>query len=349
MSTAYTIQRIFTQLVDTSLRLGAAGYSRPMSVGGNWVRIRIGTLCSIDSGVTLGDTQAYLGLCSSWGSPVSGDNVGRFIGASLSGAPAGGGWTYAAGGGYPYLFGTANAHVFTKFQTTLLKSVAGSAVAYLAQTYTASKPRRTPIYVDITRPDGGCGLCTVTVYGCSSTTVVYDYRPDHFWAGLDAIGTPVVNGQTMAVLATSSDLPIGDELGAHDTFNVWYSRDTAGLLDIYALGASVIWTKPTAYQLEPASGAFESFEGLAQGTLTSADQIAAGTFSAGWSTAGTIVGVYAELGMIDGTISDFGYYGTKQPWPTESFESYGTGTIYQDFSLANTGQGWSGAGTVLGL
>ena len=356
MSTAYTTQRIFNAIPDTSLTIGGADYSRRMEIGGDWVRLRFGMLCSISSTATVSNAMLLFGLSSSNGPSVSAYDTLNFLGASLLGGPTALAATYTAAADYPY-FSNTTTRIVRKRLRDYPVNVTGSLTAHFAPTFLGYRKRRTPVIVDITRPVGGSGLATVTVYGCSSTTVQTDYAPDRLWQALDATGTPTLYGTALSVLATSAAILTGEELGTLDTISVFWTSSRYPL-EIYALGATVIQKKYSAWLPEPTVvGAFDSFEAYAVsnsvGTLPAAPAITVspnGTVStigaAGWSADGTLIGYYNDSFAA-------GWYGTMAGLPLDTFESYVAGTTGTISVLANgsyygTVGGWSGDGTLIG-
>lgn len=356
MSTAYTIQRVFNAIPDTSLVIGGAGYQRRMEIGGDWIRIRFGMLCSIGGTASFTNAMLMLGLSSSSGPAVNAYNTLNFVGASLLGAPSPLGLTYETSLSVWYFRNafSAAASIVRKRLSSYPTNIAGSAASYFAPTFYTDRKRRTPFVVDIARPVGGTGLATVTVYGCNATTVAFDYRPDHLWQALEATGVPVINGQTLTTLATSAAVAVGEELGTLDTFDLYWSRYSYPL-DVYALGATVTQKKYSAWLPEPhVIGAYESYEfypvANSVGTLPAAPLFTDATYgtfgAAGWASEGTLFG-YSN------PYFGAGYYGTVSGNPLDTFQTYTAGTaasqaLVLSGSVSGTLMGWASAGTFIG-
>jgi hypothetical protein len=201
-----------------------------------------------------------------------------------------------------------------------------------------------PIYVDITRPYSGTGLTTIVGYGFNSAAnATVDYRPDHFLAGLESYGVPVLNGQTTTALQTTTTLSIGEEWGTLDQFDLFWGNAFFPL-EVSAVGA-MIWNTSSTVYFPGYGGAVEMFDSYGTTTAPLTTEIAgvssAGTgYSAGWSSLpGTFIGYSSPFSTV-------GLAGTSTGWPTDTFESYGTGTIFSPI-LLDAGTGWASAGTII--
>lgn len=344
MSTATIVQRVFTQVPEKAIQIGGVNFLRPLAIGSNWFRIRIGLLCSINASATLQGTTFYFGLSSSFGPGSGWLNTGKWVGAIIQSTNS---FNFNAGAGNPYFAGAANVTVGTRFDQTFLYNLGGAALPHFAAAGQGSRLRRTPIFVDFTRATGNSNY-TVTVYGCSFSTVLQDYRPDHFFAGLDTWTTPVCNGQTMTSLATSAAVGMVENVGPFDVFDIFWPKALYPL-EIYAMGASVFLEKPVPYQGSVFTGAYESF--ASYGTGSNCPALAPNPFL------GTVLGSNAVSPWSAGTIIGYSFSpqfnfpvafaGTTGGAPFEAFDYYGTGTVYQSGLVLDRGQLWTGAGTVL--
>ena len=338
MATTTTIgQRVFASIPDNVLLI-AGEYLRQFKNTNQWQRIRIGVLCAMtpDSTNNITDCGFFLGICTgnvgmgSWFTPY-------FVGASLIGtstAAATRTMTYNANTNDPYYSFSAG-HSFKKIETTLT-AIASTTATVGFPAFTGWRKRRAPFYVDITKTLGGSGAATVTVYGLASGNVNQDYRPDHFMAGLDAFGTPICNGVTLTVLATTSTT-VGEEMGPLDTFNLVWTR-TQFPLEVSALGASVVFSNPAYTGVGGADETFEQYYPYAGTAITNGSTpVPSGVLSGGTGWSGPIIlgGSYSNPSV------QIGLAGTSAGFPDDTFESYGTGSLYSGGS--NGGIGWGGA------
>lgn len=233
--------RFFQSFEDRTLLLANEEWCRRLSFANAWTRIRIGALVSVNSGTTsnVTDCTLFFGLCSGKTAPASANLATNFLGASLVGSPvplSTRTLTYAAGVN-PYYTATLG-HVFRRISQTITSAVFSSGLA-VALAWTGTQRRRSPIIIDLLRPNNFVGAVTINVYAPSAATVLFDYRPDHLLDGLDQLGTPVINGQTMTVLASSSAVSSSEAEGALETLCLYWGRATYPL-EVYAVGACLV-------------------------------------------------------------------------------------------------------------
>lgn len=333
--------RRFVFFDDRHLLLANEEYCRKMQWQSAWSRIRIGFLAAVNANGTsnITDCLCAFGVCSGNTAPVSAYAADSFIGASLIGniAPLSTRTLTYNGGVNPYYSGTTG-QIFRK-NGAFNSTAALSAQAFFPLAATGTQRRRAPFFIDIQRgtAGGSAGTVTISVYGCSSSTVLFDYRPDHLLDGLDQIGTPVIYGQTMTVLVTnSSTLSISDASGALDTLCLYWSR-AAYPLEVYAVGACVI--ADNGWQPGEQGGAIEFFGSYPPITNIPSSGLLTG--GRGWAAQGTVYGTYAN------DYPQVGLAGTSSGFPYDAFRNYGTTSNVYGTSI-NAGTGWASSATFYG-
>lgn len=340
---AAIIKRDFTSVYDTALVLGGASYLRTLAYGNGWSRIRLGALVAVtaNSTIHINDVAFTLGLCSSTQYPGSANLPANAFGASINGSYSVGAartLAYTANSGFPYYSATTGT-VYRR-QGTLTVNSAAFGAFFLPLAYTGTQKRRFPIIVDITRSLGGSGLATVIVYGVTTTAIAQlDFRPDDLQSALDQVGTPTMRNTALTASTTISTVPIGDETGPLDTFELFWSNSTFPL-EIYAVGAVVI--NPT--QNIPAMTVYTDIGGGAD-DLTQympATQITtiSSVYGTGFAEAGTIF----PYGYSAGTVF-IGIPGTSGGSPTDTFQQYTTGSVTSNVTI-NAGTGWASNGFI---
>lgn len=331
--TASIIERQFVYIPDRILKLGGAAWVRKMPVlTMPWQRLRVGLLCAVtpDSTNNIYETLFTLGICSGTEFPGASANTLNFMGASIIGAATAGAvrtLTYTASTNGPYYSATAG-YFFAKTEGSIYSTAAGfNPVAMLSttQAVTGVYPRRTLFVLDITKPIGGTGPTTMTIYGPSSTLVqTTDYRPDDLQNALDQLGTPTIRGQAMTVLSTNSTVVTSPMVGVFDTVEVFWSNNN-NPLEISAIGATVI-APPYYSDLGVAIDSFESY-GTTTGSIAEASFLSGGS---GWGATGSIG--YDTTASLSANTSNLApqVYGQQMGTtctPNDGFEQYATGTI----------------------
>jgi hypothetical protein len=335
---AELIQRLFTFVPQSALRLGGEQWSRQLGVLNDWSRIRIGLLCGImPNGTSNLVSNFSFGLCSGTTQAGGSAFAQSAIGACVTGSTLATGWTltYNANNGNPYFSTGANGKFFRRTAYATNESSGSLASQSIAVAGFGIPKRRTPIYLDITRNPGGQGLATIAMYSTSTGQLTFDCRPDHFQDGLDQFNAPVVNGQTLTT-ELSTTMGISDILGNLDSmFIMW--QNAFAQLELYAIGASVI--REGNYAPGSSGGAFDAFAQYGTGTATPSAFLSQGS---GFSSPGIINGTYftqSNPGI------QIGWAGTSANWPYDPFETYGVGTIVNGVTLAQ-GSNWGGNGSI---
>lgn len=341
--TAAIIQRSFANTFDNALKLGGASYLRKITYGTGWQRIRIGALVSMTANGTsnIPDGVLTLGMCSGTTNPGSANVASSAIGYSFNGSPVLGSTrllTYTANSGFPYYSCTTGV-VYRKTPVAGYQVSATAGGAFLPLAYTGTQRRRFPIYVDIARAPAS-GAATITAYYVAvAGTAQIDFRPDHFQAGLDQIGTPTIQNTALSASTTISTMGFGDEFGPMDTFELFWSLNTFPI-EIHAVGAVVINPLINSgtslpYSASSVGGGFQVFSQYAPATQVISMTSAYGT---GFLDGGTITGYSSGTLFIN-------LPGTSGGSPVDNFEQYVTGSITSGVTL-NAGTGWSGYGTI---
>lgn len=343
MASAATVTtRAFAYVPDNTLKFSGE-YTRQFKILNQWQRIRLGVLCAItpDGTSNITDCPIVFGVCTgsqgigNWWTPY-------FIGASLVGAYTTVSTriaTYNQNTNNPYYSFSAG-QSFKKSETTST-AIATLTTTYGTPSFTGWFKRRVAYYIDITKSLGGSGAGTITVYGPALAAVQsFDARPDHFMAGLDAAGIPVVNGQTYVSLGSTA-VNLSEALGPLDTFNLLYPRATFPL-EISAMGASIIYANEAYYGIGGADETFEQYYAYAGTSISNGSTpVPSNVLSGGTGWGGPIVlgGSYSNPSV------QLGLAGTSSGFPDDTFESYGTGSIFSGITI-NAGTGWQGAAYV---
>jgi len=376
------VQRVYGQVPNKAIQLAGANWVRPLYVGTNWSRIRIGMLCTIlnPSLTTITNCPLYMGLCSGKNNPVGFDRTDSFIGACLTGtANSTCTLTYAAGATTNYYTGAAPT-ACRKYENIWTTSAAGTAIVIASlgpQTVGGpvsafARARRTPIILDITRGDSGGGLLsTISMWSTVAATAAFDYTPADLLDGVHQTGAPIIAGQTLSVgLNAINTLYISDMMGCLDSICIYWSR-AAFPLEIHAVGATVKY--PSLYASSDNTHGVDAFTQYGSGTL-GGRSLNSGT---GWSggawqvaafgtnrgnpalmasgDAGTYpyFGSFASIGTISGTVWPFAgtqfpalWHGTVCGWPLDNFETfYSVGSITSGVTI-NSGSGWASPGVL---
>jgi hypothetical protein len=368
------IQRVYASVPSPVLQLGAANLLRPLAIGANWARIRVGMLFAINNPAltTITNVPIYMGLCSGMENPVGYGLTRSFLGACLTGTANGTcTLTYSASTNQYYTGAPPTA--CRKYEQTWVTSSTGTGGVFAVRAPDTNLPvasfarqRRTPVYVDITRGDSGAGLVTtISLYGPIAATAGVDYAPAQFLDGLLQQGTPVVSGQTLTVLLSNSALYATEMFGPLDTLCIYHSR-SAFPLEIHAFAAAVKY--PSLYTVTTDSYGVDALTQYDNGTLAGRS-LNSGTGWSGspWSlgVAGTNrgnpfvmasgdAGIYPLFGTnstgtewLNGTYWPYAgtqypalYHGTTCGWPIDTFEAYATGSMVSGVTI-NSGSGWA--------
>jgi hypothetical protein len=233
--------RTFNLIEDRYLTLANEEFLRPLSIGNNWSKLRLGAMLALPPNGTnnLTGCSLMLGICSA-ANPFANTagfaaaSTTNFIGLDLvtdsSGNPASGVFTYNAGSGNPY-YSVSSACARRRVGTTDSVAVA-TALAHAVTQTTGTLARRTLHYVEITK---GSPSYTVKYYAENSTLAVMDFTEAHFLDGLEQSGTPTVNGQSLFASSVMS-LACDESAGVFDTVNLFWNRSQFPL-EVYALAA----------------------------------------------------------------------------------------------------------------
>ena len=380
---ATIIQRAYAQVPTKVIQLAGANWVRPLYFGTGWSRIRIGALISIYDtfNATIPNAILHMGLCSGTDAPVGNTWTRSFIGACLTGTVNGTcTLTRTAGTSGIYWAGAAPTG-FRKIENNVYPTATGT-LGYFGATEAVNPganagqfaPRRTPVYVDITRTVGGGNtLATISFYGPpAAQAAAQDYRPNDFLAGLDYPGVPNIYGLAMtAWLNAVATVYVGEGAGPLDTVNIYWNR-TSNPLEIHAVGVSIAYESTWGSSVN-AWGA-DSFTQYGSGTMSGQNlNQGSGWSGSPWSlsTFGTnrgnpaimqapSAGTYPFFGSVPSTGTMTGtywksygsvvpalYQGTVVGWPIDSFEAYAFGSITSGVTVS-AGSGWSSPALILG-
>jgi hypothetical protein len=231
--------RTINLIEDKYLTLANEEYLRPLSLGNNWTKVRLGLMVALTPNSTnnLIGCSLVLGLCAA-ATPFANTtgyaaaSTGNFVGLDFithsSGTSAAGDLVYAAGSGNPYFSGTFTG-VRRRVDTTNSFQVTSSLNQCIAAN-TGSLQRRSLLYLDITK---GSPNYTFKPFVHQSAQAVLDFDPAGFLDGLEQPGTPIVNGSTLAT-CTAVTIACDEVAGAFNTANLFWNR-AAYALEVYAL------------------------------------------------------------------------------------------------------------------
>ncbi len=234
--------RTFNLIEDRYLTLANEEYLRPLSLGNNWSKLRLGAMVALtpDGANSLPGCTLLLGICSAadpfantagYGAASTTNFIGLDFITNGAGTSGPGTFSYYAGsGGNPY-FGGTYAGARRRVGTTNTFAATGVMNGYVT-TNTGTLPRRSLLYCDLTK---GSPNYTLKAYLHNATQAGLDFTPAQFLDGLEQSGTPIVNGQTL-LTATAATLACAEDAGPLNTLSLFWNR-AAFPLEVYALAA----------------------------------------------------------------------------------------------------------------
>lgn len=356
MDRATTIRRVFAHVPETILALQNAEYMRPIAVGGQWTRIRVGILAAVRPWGTSNilDCPLFLGMGSSVGPGVGSPDTANFLGASCVGLAAPLSTrtlTYTAGAGFPYYSSTVGQAVWKYGQNYSVAGGVGS--VNLPVAYSGNWERRCPLVVEITRPFGGNGVCTINAYTpAAGTGTIFDYRPADLWQCLENQGVPTIHGVALSAWINGTSLAASEAPGPLDSITIWWGS-LFSVLEISAIGAAVL---DTGIHTSRLTTGVISFAGWSDGTVTPSTPIPQAGYSGtlqGASLAPVVsygfYGTFYSSGSYGNLAPLYGYAGTSGETSWTDFSMYGTGTITPSGGTLTSlwaGTNWSTYGTI---
>lgn len=217
-------ERVFvSDGIDKYITLPNAEYVRPLSIGSNWNRLRIGVLMAMTPNATSNilSCNFVMGVCSGATNPYGASSTTYFIGSGMTGSAT---MTYNAGtAGASYYTGSTTSWV-SRIGTTL---TTGGALTFLAVTTSGVyTQRRCAQYVDITKYSPSAANIAVTQWtetGAGTAHTQYDVTYPAFLYALEQAGTPVINGTNMNSNGTNG--PFVEASGPLDTVDVYWNKD----------------------------------------------------------------------------------------------------------------------------
>jgi len=233
--------RTFNLIPDKYLTLANEEYLRPLSIGNNWNKLRLGAMVALTPNGTsnLVGCSLVLGVCSA-ATPFENTggyaaaSTGNFIGADFipdnGGTSGPGNFIYNAGTGKPFFNGVF-AGARRRVGTTNTFGGPDNLVQCLAAN-NGSLQRRSLFYVEITK---GSPNYTVKLIFHNSAQAELDFTTAHFLDGLEQPGTPAINGVTMGA-GSALALACSEVAGVFDTVNLFWNK-SAFPLEVYALAA----------------------------------------------------------------------------------------------------------------
>lgn len=204
-------------------------YVRPLGIGSNWTKLRIGLLLAqTPNGVSNFTTaKFFVGLCSGTASPYGAASTTNCIGFNIAASTeAAGTWTYVANAGNPYFNvggGTSN---FFKRVAVTVTSGAASQIGFVA-TNTGTLQRKSPVYIDIVK---GSPNWTGYGYQISAANMALDWTFANLLEGMESIqgaaGTTPVIGSLVFSGGSAAAVAFTEVAGAIDTLDLLWNNAT---------------------------------------------------------------------------------------------------------------------------
>lgn len=153
--------RNFASGAQQYLALGGNSYARPLSIGANWTRLRIGLLCNLqapinNSALDIRTPSLCIGVSHDIGSDISVKSPTHCFGWAWTNTPdnAGSNLTYAAGssGNSYWNMAAGNLYCYFKYENgAATRSTVGSVDRYLPTNNPAGTARRGILILDISK------------------------------------------------------------------------------------------------------------------------------------------------------------------------------------------------------
>lgn len=224
--------RSFNLIDDRYLALGNEEYVRPLAIGSNWTKLRLGMLVALtpDGTSDLTGTNLVWGLCSGSSQPFGAATTANFLGMKAGSNATADTLTYVANSGNPYYW--SGRGVMKKVGST--KTIAGGNTLeyYRVATDTGTLARRSLLFLELTK---GSPNFSVTCWNLALAGVGKDFTPAHLLEALEQAGSVVVNGETLGT-GTINNVAFDEAAGALDTVDVLWNK-AAFPLQVYALAA----------------------------------------------------------------------------------------------------------------
>jgi hypothetical protein len=234
------------------LSLGPNDYTRTLSIGNNWSRIRIGILCTLstvsENAWPIRRCSLNLGVCrgsSSTGSvqaPTHSFGVGF---PSLPNTAGPGSWTYNAGSAGNSYFSLASAYVFSRWAAGVqATSTVGSVTIALPSNTTlgGAIARRGIFILDINKSALVTGNITQGMTCGAVAHMALDITTADLYTALEWYTTaPVIQGTALTTLGLGNSLAFNEVTnGILDTVFVYWSHATVPLqlyeIAVYRVG-----------------------------------------------------------------------------------------------------------------
>lgn len=240
--------RNFATGTQQYLALGPSDYSRPLSIGAGWSRIRIGLLvalstveenawplrqCSLNFGIGTGAVSS-----GSVQAPAHSFSVGI---PSLPNTASPATLLYNAGtGGNSYFSLTGSSFVFSRWVAGTQTTSATGSMSYALPSNTTlggALARRGIIILDINKSALVSGNITMGLTASAVGHMTADLTSDNLYSALEWYGSaPTIQGTAMNFLALGNSLAFNESTnGALDTVFVYWSN-IAVPLQLYEIG-----------------------------------------------------------------------------------------------------------------
>lgn len=216
------------------LNLGVDSYSRCLSIGTQWTRIRVGILCSVstvqETTYPLRTTQFCLGVCNGIGSDVGVYRARNAHAVSHRYAPyigsVGGTWTYNAGTAGNSYFSTTEFYGIKVENGNYSGGTSGSQTAYFptSTTLNSAIPRRGIYIADISKSAMVSG--NLSRYGATGAVahMSLDLTTEDLFSGIQQYtAAPVIRGTALQQATAGISLTFNETTyGMLDTVFVYW-------------------------------------------------------------------------------------------------------------------------------
>ena len=228
------------------LSLGPNDYTRTLSIGSGWLRIRIGILCALstvsENAWPIRHCSLTLGVCngsSSTGSVQAPNHAFSTGFPSLPNTASPSSWTYNAGSAGNSYFSLSNLFICSKWaagvQTT---SAVGSMTVALPSNTTlgGAIARRGICILDINKSAAVTGNITQGFMASAAGHMSTDLTSSDLYAALESPSGATIQGTAMNTLALGNSLTFNETInGVLDTVFVYWSHATVPL-QLYEIG-----------------------------------------------------------------------------------------------------------------
>lgn len=204
-------------------------YVRPLGIGTNWSRLRIGVLMAMtpDSTNNLSSMTFTMGICSGTANPYGAALTTNWAGVSVFSTA--GGMTYTANAGNPYFTNGTPGQGAKKVGAALTTANVG--VNTNIPTNGGAIQRKVPIMAEVIK---GSPNYTFALVSPPSGAMTTDFSFGYFIDAMEQTSVnPVANGQTFNG-ATGAGIAVTEVTGVFDTLDIYWNK-AAYPVEIYGI------------------------------------------------------------------------------------------------------------------